>query len=174
MIGAAREFGILGLPTARGHDASYLQVSACCAIIRADACGLTEVAAISLVVRGKLRDRLIDLSPRAFEFFAGDLLEFLGLASVSVTRQAGDGGIDAVCTMVSDGLFRVPAGVQVKRFRKPVGRPDIDKFVGSLANRFACGIFITTAAFTRASLDKAARSIPHVSTVDGDQITDVL
>jgi hypothetical protein len=129
---------------------------------------------ISLVVRGKLRDRLIDLSPRAFEFFAGDLLEFLGLASVAVTRQAGDGGIDAVCTMVSGGLFRVPAGVQVKRFRKPVGRPDIDKFVGSLANRFACGIFITTAAFTRASLEKAARSIPHVSTVDGDQITDVL
>lgn len=125
-------------------------------------------------MRRRIRERLLELSPRAFEFFAGDLLVYLGLESVSVTRQTGDGGIDAVCEMVSGGHFRVPAGVQVKRQRQSVARPEMDRFIGALANRFPCGIFVTTATFTRPSLQKAAISVPHVSTVDGDQIADVM
>ncbi len=125
-------------------------------------------------MKRRIRQRLLELSPRAFEFFAGDLLVYLGLESVSVTRQTGDGGIDATCHMVSGGRFRVPAGVQVKRQRKSVDRPEMDRFIGALANRFPCGIFITTATFTRPSLQRAAVSIPHVSTVDGNQIADVL
>lgn len=117
---------------------------------------------------------MLELSPRAFEFFAGDLLEYLGLASVEVTRQTGDGGIDAVCEIVSGGLFHVPTGVQVKRQRQNVGRPEIDRFIGALSNRFACGIFVTTAKFGQPSLQKAAASVPHVSTIDGDQVAEVL
>ncbi len=125
-------------------------------------------------MKRKIRDRLQELSFRAFEFFAGDLLEYLGLASVAVTRQTGDGGIDAVCEMISGGLFRVPAGVQVKRQSRPVYRPQIDNFIGALSNRYACGIFITTATFAQTSLQKAAASVPHISTVDGDQISGIL
>lgn len=132
------------------------------------------VRSMSLLLRRKIKERLLELSPRAFEFFAGDLLEYLKLASVRVTRQTGDGGIDAECEMVSGGLLRVPAGVQVKRQRRTVYRPDIDRFVGALANRFSCGIFITTSIFAPSSLGKAASSIPHVCTVDGDQVAAVL
>jgi len=122
----------------------------------------------------KIKDRLMELSPRAFEFFAGDLLEFLGLTSVSVTRQAGDGGIDAVCEVVSGNLVHVPAGVQVKRRRQPVGRPDMDQFIGALANRYACGIYITTATFSRPSIQKAKAAVPYISVVNGDQVAEVL
>lgn len=114
------------------------------------------------------------MSPRAFEFFAGDLLEYLGLASVSVTRQTGDGGIDATCELVSGGLIHVPAGVQVKRQRATVTRPEIDRFIGALSNRFACGIFVTTATFAKASLQKAETSVPHISTINGQKVADVL
>ena len=82
----------------------------------------------------QIKDRLYALSPRAFELFAGDLLTFLGLAAVTVTRYRGDGGIDASCELVSGGILRVPAGVQVKRLRQAVPRPEMDRFVGALAN----------------------------------------
>jgi hypothetical protein len=117
----------------------------------------------------QIKQRLYALSPRAFEFFAGDLLTFLGLAAVTVTRYRGDGGIDASCELVSGGFLRVPAGVQVKKLRQPLPRPEMDRFVGALANRYSCGIFITTGSFTKTALHKAAQ-IPHVTTVDGDQM----
>lgn len=126
------------------------------------------------VMERKVIDRLLELSPRAFEFFAGDLLESLGLSSVRVTQLAGDGGIDAVCEVVSGSIIRVPAGVQVKRRRQPISRPDIDQFVGALANRFSCGIYVTTSTFSRPSLEKAKRAIPYVSAVDGDRVAEVL
>ena len=125
------------------------------------------------LLHNKVKQRLYELSPRAFEFFAGDLLTFMGLASVVVTRQTGDGGIDAHCELVDGGILRVPAGVQVKRLRQAVPRPEMDRFVGALANRYSCGIFITTAGFTKTALQKAA-SIPHITTVDGDQVADIL
>ena len=76
--------------------------------------------------------------------------------------------------MVSGGLVRVTAGVQVKRLHKAVDRPEIDRFVGALASRYPCGIFVTTSTFSRTSLQKASSSIPRVSTIDGDQVTGVL
>ncbi len=121
----------------------------------------------------QLKQRLFDLSPRAFEFFAGDLLTFMGLDSVTVTRQSGDGGIDAHCELVSGGILRVPAGVQVKKWRQPVSRPEMDRFAGALANRYACGIYVTTAGFTHTARQKAA-SIPHITPVDGDQVAHIL
>lgn len=125
------------------------------------------------LLRRKVKQRLFELTPRAFEFFAGDLLEYLGLASVVVTKQSGDGGIDAHCEIASGGIFRVPAGVQVKRYQHSVTRPDMDRFIGALANRYSCGIFITTSSFTKNALQKASL-IPHISTVDGEQITTIL
>ena len=125
------------------------------------------------LLQRKVKQRLFELTPRAFEFFAGDLLEYLGLSSVVVTRQSGDGGIDAHCEIVSGGVFRVPAGVQVKRHQHAIARPEMDRFVGALANRYSCGIFITTGGFTKTALQKAA-SVPHISTIDGDQIATLL
>lgn len=49
----------------------------------------------------------------------------------------------------------------------------MDRFAGALAGRYACGIYITTAGFTRTALAKAA-SIPHITPVDGDQVAALL
>jgi restriction endonuclease Mrr len=95
-------------------------------------------------LKRELKARLLAMTPRAFELFAGDLLVFVGLQNVFVTRYVGDGGLDARGDMVSDsGIIRIPTGVQVKRHRHNVQRPDIDRFIGALSGQFSHGIFIT-------------------------------
>jgi len=121
--------------------------------------------------RRALRERLLALSPRAFELFAGDLLTYIGLQNVAVTRYVGDGGIDAHGDLLADsGLVRVPAGVQVKRHRRNVQRADIDRFIGALSGQYQHGIFITTAGYAAQARLKAAASAPRVDPIDGDQI----
>lgn len=46
--------------------------------------------------------------PRRFELFAGDLLQYVGLQHVAVTRYIGDGGIDAHGELVAvSNLVRI-------------------------------------------------------------------
>ncbi len=123
-------------------------------------------------IRRRLKDRLLALPPRAFELFAGDLLTFIGLQGITVTRYVGDGGIDASGELVSDsGLVRVPTGVQVKRHRHNVQRADIDRFIGALGGRFHHGIFITTAGYAPQAFEKARSSpLVRIDTVAGDAV----
>jgi hypothetical protein len=120
----------------------------------------------------RIKDRLLALSPRAFELFAGDLLEYIGLRNVAVTRYVGDGGIDASGELaIAGALATLPTGVQVKRKRSNVGRPEIDQFIGALNNRYAHGIFITTAGFAPQAVLKAETSIPRVAMLNGERLT---
>lgn len=123
-------------------------------------------------VRRQIKDRLLALSPRAFELFAGDLLQYVGLQHVAVTRYIGDGGIDAHGELVAvSNLVRVSTGVQVKRHRHNVQRPDIDRFIGALGGNFRHGIFITTAGYAPKAREKAgSSSVVSIDTVDGDQV----
>src|SRR6266849_6487103 len=124
-------------------------------------------------IKRELKKHLLALPARSFEFFAGDLLVYIGLEAVSVTRYIGDGGIDAQGNLVA-GLFRIPVGVQVKRHRNNVQRPDIDKFIGALSGRFSEGMFMTTADYTSGALQKASTSIPRVLTLNGDQVVSIM
>jgi restriction endonuclease len=125
----------------------------------------------ALDLRHQIKARLLALPPRAFELFAGDLLEFMGLCNVSVTRYSGDGGIDAVGSLETSAmLISIPTGVQVKRYRANVQRADIDRFIGALSGQYSQGIFITTAGYTRQAALKAVAGLPRVATVDGDQV----
>lgn len=123
-------------------------------------------------IRRQLKQRLLALPPRAFELFAGDLLIYIGLKHVAVTRYIGDGGIDAHGELVAEsGFVRVPAGVQVKRHRHNVQRPDIDRFIGALGGQFHHGIFITTAGYAEQARAKAVSSpFVRIDTLDGDQV----
>ncbi|MEN9936129.1 MAG: hypothetical protein RLZZ387_2708 [Chloroflexota bacterium] len=122
--------------------------------------------------RRRLRERLLALTPRAFELFAGDLLTYVGLQNVAVTRFSGDGGIDAHGDLFTEsGLVHIRAGVQVKRYRRNVRRPDIDQLIGAYGGTFDRGIFITTAGYAAQARQKAATSpLLRVDTVDGDQV----
>jgi hypothetical protein len=123
-------------------------------------------------IRRQLKQRLLALPPRAFELFAGDLLTYIGLQNVAVTRSIGDGGIDAYGDLVAtSNLVHVPTGVQVKRHRHNVQRPDIDRFIGALSGNFRHGIFITTAGYAPKAREKAgSSSVVSIDTVDGDQV----
>jgi hypothetical protein len=124
-------------------------------------------------IKRELKQYLLSLPARSFEFFAGEFLVYVGLEAVSVTRYSGDGGIDAHGKLVA-GQFRIPIGIQVKRHRKNVQRPDIDKFIGALSGRFSEGMFMTTADYTSGALQKASTSIPRVLTLNGDQIVSIM
>jgi hypothetical protein len=126
-------------------------------------------------LRRQLKLRLLDLSPRAFELFAGDLLVYVGLQNVAVTRYVGDGGIDAHGDIVTtSGIVRIPTGVQVKRHRHNVQRADIDRFIGALSGQYPQGIFITTARYAAQARTKASSSFPQVTPVDGDQVVGLM
>jgi hypothetical protein len=124
-------------------------------------------------IKRELKKQLLTLPARSFEFFAGEFLVYVGLEAVSVTRYIGDGGIDAQGNLVA-GLFRIPVGVQVKRQKNNVHRSDIDKFIGALSGRFSQGMFMTTANYAPSALQKAATSIPHILTLNGDQVVSVM
>ena len=124
-------------------------------------------------MKRELKQQLLALSARGFELFAGEFLVYVGLETVAVTRYIGDGGIDALGNLMA-GRFRIPMGIQVKRHRSNVQRPDIDKFVGALSGRFSQGLFLTTADYAPAALQKAAASIPRVLTLNGDQVVSIM
>lgn len=127
-------------------------------------------------IRRQLKARLFDLSPRAFELFAGDLLTYIGLQHVTVTRYVGDGGVDAQGDLISESqLICVPTGVQVKRYRNNVQRADIDRFLGAIGGTYRHGIFITTAGYAEQARIKAQTSpIVRVDTVSGDDVVTLM
>src|SRR5260370_34890583 len=112
-------------------------------------------------IKRELKKYLLVLPARSFEFFAGDFLVYIGLEAVSVTRYIGDGGIDAQGDLLA-GMFRIPTGIQVKRDRNNVPRPDIEKFIGALSGDFSQGMFRTTANLTPCALHKPSTSIPLI------------
>jgi hypothetical protein len=124
-------------------------------------------------IKRELRDQLLTMSPRAFELFAGEFLVYVGLEKVSVTRYIGDGGIDAQGDLIA-GTFRLPVGVQVKRYRNNVQRTDIDKFIGALSGRFPQGIFVTTSGYGTPALHKASTSIPRILTLSGSEVISIM
>jgi len=105
-------------------------------------------------IKRELKKHLLALPARSFEFFAGDLLVYIGLEAVSVTRYIGDGGIDAQGDLIA-GMFRISTGIQVKRYRNNVQRQDIEKCMGALSGRLSEGIFMTTANYAPRNLHKA-------------------
>jgi restriction endonuclease Mrr len=102
-------------------------------------------------IKRELKGHLLALSSRAFELFAGNFLEYVGLENVAVTRYIGDGGIDAEGNLVA-GLFRLPIGIQVKQYKNNILRPHIDNFIGALSGRFPQGLFMTTADYAPGAL----------------------
>ncbi|GAB4124500.1 MAG: hypothetical protein Fur005_49510 [Roseiflexaceae bacterium] len=127
-------------------------------------------------LRRQLKARLLDLSPRAFELFASDLLTYIGLRNVRVTRYVGDLGIDAFGDLaLEDGLIRVPTGVQVKRYRQNIQRSEIDRFIGALAGQCHHGIFITTSGYAEQARIKAKSSpLMRIDTLSGDDLVRVM
>jgi restriction system protein len=80
-----------------------------------------------------------------------------------------------------DGVIREDAlgldliYVQAKRWRNPVSRPDIQKFVGALhGQRASKGVFITTSTCSREAIAYADSVTPRVILIDGKELAQLM
>lgn len=122
----------------------------------------------------RLLDRLIQMSPKAFERLAQRVLREAGFRDVQVLGRAGDGGLDGV-GMLRVSLISFPIYFQCKRYRDPVGAGAVRDFRGAMAGRGEKGLLITTSAFTREAQSEASRDgAPPIELVTGQELAELL
>ena len=119
----------------------------------------------------QLLDEIADHTPAFFEKVVLDLMKAMGYggwgaAAGRLTSAGADEGIDGIIHEDRLGLDAIY--LQAKRWKDPVGRPEIHKFVGALHGRRARkGVFVTTSTFTREAVDYAAQIDTKIVLVDG-------
>ena len=87
--------------------------------------------------------------------------------------RSGDGGIDGIINEDRLGLDSIY--LQAKRWDNPVGRPEIQKFAGALAeHRAKKGVFITTSAFTKEALASATKHDARIVLIDGEKLATLM
>jgi restriction system protein len=126
-------------------------------------------------VEADLLDRLQSASfPwQSFERLVVDLLHAMGYGGSDedrrrVTRMTGDDGIDGVLDEDRLGLDAVY--IQAKNYgpNTKVGRPDLQKFAGSLeGQRASKGVFITTSSFSADARQYVDRISRRIVLIDG-------
>ena len=100
-------------------------------------------------------------SPAFFEKLVVDLLLKMGYGGTrkdagQTVGRSGDGGIDGIINEDRLGLDVIY--IQAKRWENSVGRPEIQKFAGTLQGfRAKKGIFITSSTFTKEARDFVSR-----------------
>ena len=132
------------------------------------------------MLASELLEEVMKLSPSGFEELVVELLLKMGYGNGiddagKVTQPTNDGGIDGV--IKEDQLGFSSIYIQAKRWNpdKPVGRDDIQGFVGALLDQQAQnkkGLFITTSKFTTGAIDYAKRQ--NIVLVDGEKLTKLM
>lgn len=131
-------------------------------------------AALRRAVEADLLDHVLDSSPEFFEQLVIDLLVAMGYGGAQASDAArhvgrsGDDGIDGVIDEDKLGLDAVY--IQAKRWApdRPVRRPDLQGFAGSLdGQRATKGVFITTSRFTDDAREYVGRISRRVVLIDG-------
>ncbi len=101
-----------------------------------------------------LLDRLLVMSPAAFEELSKRLLIATGFEDVEVTGRSGDGGIDGTARY-RFSLISVPVYFQCKRYNGSVGPKTVREFRGALPSPNDRGLIITTGTFTKSAKEAA-------------------
>ena len=134
------------------------------------------------LINSRLSSELIELinskDPKFFESLVLDLLEKMGYAfseeSKIITPYSGDEGIDGIIEEDSFGFNRIY--IQAKRWSNPVGRPEIQKFLGAVTGYGGTkGLFITTSRFTKEAIDFVQKHLAvKIILIDGNKLTDLM
>ena len=121
---------------------------------------------------------ILSCSPEFFEKLVVDLLIKMGYGGSledagRAIGKSGDEGIDGIIKEDKLGLDFIY--IQAKRWKGPVGSPEIHKFVGALTGKQANkGVFITTSRFT----DDARDFVTHLGTkvvlIDGEELAKLM
>ncbi|WP_113479709.1 restriction endonuclease [Hyphomicrobiales bacterium] len=137
-------------------------------------------AALAAALRDELLERILSNSPTFFEQLIVDLLVSMGYGgshknAAAQLGRTGDGGVDGIVNEDRLGLDRIY--VQAKRYApsNPVGRPDVNGFVGSLVGLGATkGVFVTTSTFSQPARDYVKHLAQRVILIDGQELTDLM
>ncbi|UIK06208.1 restriction endonuclease [Neorhizobium galegae] len=133
-------------------------------------------AALQAALRDDLLQRIIANSPAFFEQLIVDLLVAMGYGgshkdAAAQLGRSGDGGVDGIVNEDRLGLDRIY--VQAKRYApgNPVGRPDVNGFVGSLVGLGASkGVFVTTSTFSQPARDYVKHLAQRIILIDGQEL----
>jgi restriction system protein len=117
-------------------------------------------------------------SPAFFERLVVDLVLKMGYGGTRADAgqaigRTGDGGIDGIIKEDRLGLDAVY--LQAKRWEQVVGRPEVQKFAGTLqGHRARKGILITTSSFTRDAHQYASSIDSKIVLLDGDALAQLM
>lgn len=123
-----------------------------------------------------LLSEVIKLSPTAFEQMVIDLLSKMGYGAFEnagrTTAVTGDEGIDGI--IMEDKLGFNLIYIQAKKWdlNSTVGRPDVQSFVGAISGKGGKGLFITTAKFSKQSIEYAKNQ--HIILIDGEKMAKLM
>ena len=135
---------------------------------------------IQSALRTELLERVLKKSPSFFEDLIIHLFVKMGyggsrLDAAENLSGPGDGGVDGVINEDRLGLDRIY--LQAKRYSEGnvVGRPEIQKFLGSLVGRGATkGVFVTTSKFSGEAIEFAHHLSQRVILIDGNKMADLM
>lgn len=133
-----------------------------------------EIDQYNQEVRQRLLEHLKQMDAGDFEDLIGELLAEMGFETVEVTARTNDGGIDVRGVMVVDEAVPIRMAVQVKRWKKNVRQPEVQKVRGSLGAH-EHGLIITTSGFTSGAREEAQRAdaVP-IGLIDGKQLVNLM
>jgi restriction system protein len=129
---------------------------------------------IEQILVTEILEKLKNGSPSFFERLVVDLLLKMGYGGSRADAghaigKSGDEGIDGIIKEDKLGLDIIY--IQAKRWQNPVGRPEIQKFVGALVGQRAKkGVFITTSTFTKEAVAYAESIENKVVLIDCYQL----
>jgi restriction system protein len=140
----------------------------------------TAFLTIQSALRTELLQRILQNTPAFFEELIIELLVKMGYGgsrpdAAAQLGRSGDGGVDGVINEDRLGLDRVY--IQAKRYAEGngIGRPEVQKFVGSLVGMGATkGVFVTTSKFSGEAVEYARHLTQRVILIDGQRLTELM
>ena len=119
-----------------------------------------------------LLQKALEASPQFFEQLVLDLLLKMGYGGSNgvmahVTPTSHDNGVDGIIPEDTLGLDKIY--IQAKRYTDtPVGKPEIQQFVGALNEQKASkGVFVTTSTFTKGAIESVNKATSKIVFIDG-------
>jgi restriction system protein len=126
----------------------------------------------------ELLEKVRNNTPEFFEKLVVDLMVSMGYGgsradAAESIGQSGDEGVDGI--IKEDRLGLDVIYLQAKRWHGPVGRPEIQKFVGALTGKRAKrGVFISAGTFTKEAIGYVSSIEPKVVLIDGDALVNYM
>lgn len=124
-------------------------------------------------------EKLKAMDEYVFEAKVRLLLKAMGYGEIkedtSANKKSGDEGLDGI--IKEDKLGFDIIGIQAKRFASsPVGRKDLQGFVGALAGQGASkGVFVTTSNFSSGAVEYAKKNLAQkIVLIDGDKLAELM